>query len=126
MADDRRVPGELRISRLRLRGRHGAYPGERERERDFLVDVSLAVDIAEAARTDDLASTADFAAVAQVLREIVGGPPRRLLETVALEAARAVLERFSQVNEVRLRLAKAEPPGLDADEESVEIGLRRS
>jgi len=59
------------------------------------------------------------------VREVVGGPPRVLLETVVIAVARAVLSRFAALEEVRVRLSVAEPAGLDAAEEAIEVTLAR-
>lgn len=120
-----RLDGWLEIRGLRCVGRHGAYDGEQEIERAFLVDVAVRADPRQAAEADVLSATIDFAALAATVRAIIGGPPRVLLETVALEAARAVLHQFGAAEEVRVRVAKAEPPGLDAAEEAVKIALVR-
>ena len=58
-------------------------------------------------------------------RQSVAAQPRRLLETIAVHAARGVLARYAAVQEVRLRVVKPEPAGLDAAEESVELRLSR-
>lgn len=68
-------------------GRHGVLPEERERGQEFRVDVTLWLDLRPAARTDDLADTVDYAAVATRVVGIISGPPRALIETVAAEIA---------------------------------------
>jgi dihydroneopterin aldolase len=55
----------------------------------------------------------------------MSGPPRLLLETVAVDVARLVLDRYPSVSRVTLRLAKPEPAGLDTAEEVVEVALDR-
>jgi dihydroneopterin aldolase len=123
--DDVSVPGRVALSGLRCMGRHGDLEG-REPERPFLVDVSIDVDLGPVSRSDSYDDVVDLIDLAATVREIVGGPPRLLLETVVVHAARAVLERYAVVSRVSLRLAKSDPPGLDAAEEVVEVSLDRA
>lgn len=116
----------LEIRGLTCRGRHGAYEEERGRERLYCVDLRLRTDVARAAETDDLNDAVDFAALSATVQEVVGGSAQALLETVAVRAARLVLDRFPQASAVWLRLGKSYPPGLDAAEEAVEILLHRA
>jgi dihydroneopterin aldolase len=116
----------LHLRGLRCVGRHGASESERESERDFLVDVAVRLDIRAAAEQDSLAAALDFAALGTTVREVVSGQSRTLLESLAVEVARDVLGRFPAVREVCVRLAKPDPPGLQAIEEAVEIALTRT
>lgn len=115
----------LHITGLRCQGAHGAAEGELERQQTFLVDLALTVDISRAATTDSLEDTVDFAALAATIRQVVAGPSRNILETVAVEAARTAFQRFPAVQVLRFTMRKAEPPGLDAAEEAVEVLLSR-
>lgn len=110
---------------LRCRGRHGAYPGEQDAPRTFLVDLAVEADLAPAVAQDRLDAALDLAALAATAREVVAGPPRTLLESVAVAIANAILERFPAALEARVRLVKPDPPGLDAADEAVELALRR-
>ncbi len=119
------LPGTLQVRSLRCEGRHGAYPGEQETAREFLVDLDVDVDLAPAIGADRLDETLDFAQVAAAVRSVVAGAPRDLLESVAHAIATRLLEAFPRVTRVRVRLAKPEPPGLGAAEEAVELSLER-
>jgi len=111
---------------MRCTGRHGSTPAQREVESTFLVDLSVRADLAPAARSDDLTSAVDLAALAATVREVVGGPSRVLLETVVIAVARTLVERFTALEEVSVRIRMAEPAGLDAAEEAIEVTLARS
>ncbi len=76
--------------------------------------------------SDDLSSAVDLAALAATVREVVGGPSRVLLETVVVAIARALLAQFAALEEVRVRVSVAEPAGLDAAEEAIEVTIVRS
>jgi len=119
------LPGRILIRGLRCRGRQGPTPADQQQAHDYLVDVALSVDIADAVAKDDLAAALDIAEVAACVREEVGRRPRVLLERVAADIARALLERFERVTEVRVKVEKPEPEGLDAAAEAVELTLAR-
>jgi dihydroneopterin aldolase len=76
---------------LRARGRHGVYPAERADGQDFLVDVVLELDLAPAARSDDVADTVHYGHLAGALVEVVSGEPVDLIETLADRLARVCL-----------------------------------
>ena len=120
------LPGRIVIRGLRCRGRQGTTPIEQQQAHDYLVDVSLSVDIAEAVERDDLAAALDISEVAACVREEVARRPRVLVERITADVARALLARFERVSEVTLRVEKPEPAGLDAAAEAVELTLARS
>src|SRR5437588_6294426 len=120
------LPGRIVIRGLRCRGRQGTRPTEQQQAHDYLVDVSLSVDIAEAVERDNLAAALDISSVAACVREEVARRPRVLVERITADVARALLARFERVSEVTLRVEKPEPAGLDAAAEAVELTLARS
>jgi len=119
------LPGRIVIRGLRCRGRQGTTPIEQQQAHDYLVDVSLAVDIAEAVERDNLAAALDISEVAACVREEVARRPRVLVERITADVARALLARFERVSEVTVRVEKPEPAGLDAAAEAVELTLAR-
>jgi 7,8-dihydroneopterin aldolase/epimerase/oxygenase len=85
------VTDTISLTGLKARGYHGVYPVERAQGQDFLVDVVLAVDLAPAAASDDVADTVHYGELADRLVEIVAGPPVALIETLAQRLADACL-----------------------------------
>jgi dihydroneopterin aldolase len=120
------TPGWLEIHALRCDGRHGAYEGEQDRARPFLIDLAVRADLSTAIARDALDATVDIAAIAAAAREIVGGPSRTLLERLASDVAVAILERFPPIEEVRVRIVKPEPDGLGASAEAAAVTLTRA
>ncbi|GGK11953.1 7,8-dihydroneopterin aldolase [Pilimelia terevasa] len=76
---------------LTVRGHHGVFAHERAAGQDFVVDAELEVDLAAAGRSDDLADTVDYGALATGLAGIVGGAPVDLIETLAARLVVACL-----------------------------------
>ena len=119
------MEGTIEIRSLRCRGRQGTTPGERAREQDYLVDIVVRTDLADAVRADDVGSALDISVLAAVVRAAVAERPRALVERITFDVARTVLARFPAVSETRVRVLKPEPEGLGAEAEAVELVLRR-
>ena len=119
------VPGRILIQGLRCRGRQGPTLPDQQQAHDYLVDVALSVDVADAVAQDDLGAALDVAEVASIVRDEVARRPRVLLERMTSDVARALLRRFERVTEVRVKIEKPEPAGLDAAAEAVELTISR-
>jgi dihydroneopterin aldolase len=120
------IPSDVIALRgIRAYGHHGVLPEERERGQLFLVDVDLVTDVSEAAASDDLAATVDYATVARDAVRVVVGTPCDLIETVAVRIADAVLVA-ERVAEVRVTVHKPQAPvGVPFDDVSVTVVRRR-
>jgi dihydroneopterin aldolase len=119
------IDGWVSIRGLRCRARQGVTEEQRAQESDYVVDVWVRTDLHDAVEQDDLDAAIDISAMATTVREEMARRPRALVERMAGDVARAMLERFDAVDEVRVRVEKQEPEGLDADAESVELRLAR-
>jgi dihydroneopterin aldolase len=82
---------QIRLTGLRVRGRHGVYDFERAQGQDFVIDVVLDLDLAPAARSDDVTDTVHYGELAERLAAIVAGEPLRLIESLADRLAAACL-----------------------------------
>jgi dihydroneopterin aldolase len=85
------VADRIELRGLTVRGHHGVFEHERLNGQDFIVDIKVWIDLAAAAASDDLADTLDYGVLAQRAADIVAGPPRNLIETVAAEIADGVM-----------------------------------
>ncbi len=100
----------IRLRGVRARGFHGVFGHERDSGQEFVVDVVLGVlSISKAAKTDDLAHTVDYGAVAQAVVDVIEGPPQNLIETVAVTIADRCLA-FDYVRAVRVTVHKPQAP----------------
>lgn len=72
---------------LTVHGHHGVYDVERDRGQDFVIDVDLSLDLAPAARSDDVGDTVHYGDLAQSLAAAVSGEPVHLIETLAQRLA---------------------------------------
>ena len=83
--------GRIDLTGLRVFGRHGVFEHERIDGQEFVVDVTVWLDLDPAASTDDVAETVDYGALAHRVAAIVAGEPCQLIETVAARVADDVL-----------------------------------
>jgi 7,8-dihydroneopterin aldolase/epimerase/oxygenase len=97
---------------LRLFGRHGVHPEEREQGQDFIFDVEL--DVGERGTSDRLEDAVDYDAVARAVREVSDAHAYDLLEALAAAVADELLRRFSAERAgVRVTKPAVRPAGLE-------------
>ena len=110
---------------MRFYAYHGVMEQERQVGGEYSVSLTVEADLAEAARTDDVADTINYAALyALVEREMA--VPSRLLEHVASRIGRRTLEEYDRVTAVTVKVTKLNPPmGADCKGASVELKLTR-
>lgn len=114
----------IELRGLSVRGRHGVFEHERVEGQEFVIDITLWMDLAEAAASDELSDTYDYGALAQLASDIVAGPPRKLIETVGGEIAdRVMTDQRVHAVEVVVHKPRAPIPQQFAD---VAVVVRRS
>lgn len=97
------------LTGLRVHGYHGVYPEERRTGQDFAVDVRLELDLAAAARSDDVADTVHYGELAEQLASVVAGDPVDLIETLADRLAEVCLSD-ARVDAVEVTVHKPGAP----------------
>jgi len=94
---------------IQFYGHHGLDEAERRLGQRYVVDVELSLDLRPAASSDDLAATADYEKVHQLVVEIGKGTSFHLIETLAERIASVLLERFP-AKAVLVKVKKPSPP----------------
>lgn len=119
-------PDRLSLIGMRFDARHGVLDEEKVTSQPFEVDLVLRADLSAAADRDELSASVDYAALFDLVREIVQGPPRDLIEALAGSIASAVLAATDRalVGGVEVRVRKPMAP-IDGDLETVEVALTR-
>ena len=113
----------IRVTGLRVRGRHGVLDVERREGQTFVVDVVLDADVSPA--NDDLAETVDYAVLAEAMADVVAGEPVNLIETLAQRIADVCL-RDDRVRRAEVTVHKPEVPmNVTLDEVSVTLVRER-
>jgi 7,8-dihydroneopterin aldolase/epimerase/oxygenase len=118
------VDDRIELRGLTVRGHHGVFDHERRDGQDFVVDITVWIDLTVAAASDDLADTVDYGVLAQRAADIVAGPPRQLIETVGAEIADDVL-RDERVHAVEVIVHKPGAP-IPLEFADVAVVARRS
>ena len=75
----------IELHGLRLFGRHGVHPEEKERGQDFVFDVEL--DVGERGVSDRLEDAVDYDAVARAVQEVSDARSYDLLEALSAAVA---------------------------------------
>lgn len=89
-------------------GYHGVLPEENKLGQEFRVSLELSLDTA-APEDDLLSGTVDYRDAVEIVRRIMEGRPRRLLETLAEEIAAALLALHG-IGSAKIRICKPHPP----------------
>ena len=97
------------LRELGFEGRHGATAIERRGLRKFEVDLEVELDGDFGQRTDRLADTVDYSALAEIIVSIGTGEPHRLLESLARRMLDSLQARVPKAR-IRLELRKLNPP----------------
>ena len=123
---DEAVVGQdvLRLEGMRFFGHHGCLADERSAGVHLDVDVEVRTDTREAARTDRVEDTIDYARLVEKCRRVVEDDSYHLVETVAERLAERLLED-PKVGSVRVRVAKRPPLAVAVDRFSVTVERRR-
>ncbi|MDQ3690772.1 MAG: dihydroneopterin aldolase [Chloroflexota bacterium] len=119
-------PDRLSLLGMRFEARHGVLDWEKETPQPFEVDVVLHTDLETASQRDDLAATADYAALSELVREIVEERSFDLIEALAGAISRAVLAATDPtvVDAVEIRVRKPKAP-IDGAFDTVEVAITR-
>ncbi len=109
---------------LRGHGYHGVYLHERETGQLFVVDVTLVIDLAPAAASDDVLDTVHYGELAEQVVAVVEGEPVALIETLATRIATLCLENAA-VEQVEVTVHKPQAP-VQVGFEDVAVTIVRS
>ena len=112
------------IKGLKIYGYHGVNPAEKKDGQNFILDITLHVNLSNACHSDDLADTVNYSSVIKLISAAFTEKSFNLIETAAQHVADAVLSEFKPVLQIDLSLKKPEAP-VKADFEYVCVELSR-
>ncbi|WP_296830233.1 dihydroneopterin aldolase [Thiomicrospira sp.] len=84
----------------------GVHAWEKCQAQPLLFDIELFTTIISAAQTDQLADTVDYAKVSQDIIKLAQQESFELIETLAEQVCQHVLQHYSGVQAIQLKLAK--------------------
>ncbi len=115
----------LRLRNMTFHACHGLLPEEARLGQRFEVDVELRLDLRAAGERDDPDLTVDYAAVYDLVAQVVKGERRYgLVEALAEAVAAALGQRFEALTSARVRVRKPNPP-VDGHFDGLEVEIER-
>lgn len=113
--------GHIYINNMRFHSRHGVLEQERLTGGDFLVSLDARYPLSKAVYSDDVSDTLNYAEVYDIVKKEMS-IPSKLIEHVAGRIGKRLLERMPEIEELTVRLTKANPPmGADCDGAGVQL-----
>jgi len=101
--------GEVALEGMEFYARHGYYEEERKIGNKYTVDVFMTLDMQEAVDEDKLEGTVNYERVYEIVAEVMG-VDASLLEHLAGKLVKKIRATFSEVESVRVRISKHNPP----------------
>lgn len=89
--------------------RHGVLEQETVTGNSFVVNIKIETDLSEAAKSDNISDTVNYAEVYEVIKKEMD-IPSQLLEHVAGRIIRSLRNRFPELGTIELKLSKKAPP----------------
>ena len=117
--------GKIILDDIRFYAYHGVMEQERRVGGEYNVSLTVEADLADAARTDDVADTINYAELYELVKREMA-MPSKLLEHVAARIGQRAIEAFERITAVTVKVTKLNPPmGGDSKGASVEIKVKR-
>lgn len=114
--------GRIRLKDVQFDCIVGILPYERENEQPIILNLTLWLDFAKAAETEDLNESIDYAKLAEELKGFIRLSCFKLVETLVIKTAEYVLEHYPKASAVEVSVAKPKAiPGCLGAEASVKI-----
>lgn len=101
---------KILLSNLGFYGYHGVLKEESVLGQKFFIDIELYVDTKDAGLSDDMNKSVSYADVYEVAKYISENKRYNLIEALAENIAKDVLEKFELVKEIMVRIKKPEAP----------------
>lgn len=101
---------KILIRGLKVFAYHGVNPEEKCDGQNFVLDLTLDVDLAKPCRTDDVEDTVSYSKVAKTVIKVMAEASYDLIERAAQRVAEQVLEEYPPVQSVEVVLKKPEAP----------------
>ena len=115
----------IELKGLRVHAHHGVLEHETCHGQGFSLDIVCWLDFADAAATDDLTLTVNYAELADTALAIAIGTPRQLIETVVVEIAETAMRTYDVLQAIEVTLHKPHAP-IPAVFDDVAVVARRS
>ncbi|MEI3604587.1 dihydroneopterin aldolase [Pseudogracilibacillus sp. SE30717A] len=115
---------KILLNRIEFYGFHGVFPEEKKLGQRFIIDLELETPLETAGKTDDMNDSIDYGEVYGIVKEIVEGEPKDLIEAVAETMAATLFQMFKTLEACRIKVTKPDPP-IQGHYESVAVEIYR-
>ncbi|MDR1467580.1 MAG: dihydroneopterin aldolase [Oscillospiraceae bacterium] len=114
------------VKGLRVFAHHGVNKEEKINGQDFVLDITLWTNTKKAIKSDDLDKTVNYSRIAKFAQKVVGEKEFNLIETAANMLCEKILDKFKNVEKIRILLKKPNAPtDLDFEYMGVELDRKR-
>lgn len=114
--------GKINLGDLQFNCIIGILPHERENEQPIILNVTLWLDFTNAANSEDISYSIDYAKLAEELKRFIRLSCFHLTETLVVKTGKYILEHYPQANAAEVSVRKPQAiPGCNGAEVSVKI-----
>ena len=115
---------KIKLSNMAFYAYHGVFPEETRLGQKFFVDVEIGADFSQAAKTDDIQHTINYASVYQRVKELVENQRFKLLEALAEAIAGALFQENDKIERLKVEIRKPEAP-ISGILDAVSVSIKR-
>ena len=112
------------VKDLKIYAYHGVNPEEKRDGQNFIIDLTLHLDLSVPCQTDNVDDTVSYAKVIKTVAACFTKEKYDLLERAADEVCRELIGKYKKIKEVEITLKKPEAP-IKADFAYVAVALSR-
>ncbi len=98
------------IENLTVMACHGCLPEEKVQQQPFRFDIKAFLNYEDSCCNDDLNSTVNYVALAERVCDFCTNNCFDLLEKLASETCRILMDEFPMIDEIQIELKKTQPP----------------
>jgi dihydroneopterin aldolase len=112
----------IRLNSIEIFAHHGVYDEEIEHGNHFEIDIEVEVPDSSGSSSDSLSNTLDYTQLYKTVNIISENRRYNLLESLAHDICKKILEAFPAIENVGIRLRKLNPP-IGGSVKNVELEL---
>ena len=116
---------KIYLNNMQFFGYHGLFQEEKRLGQRFQADVILFTDLKKAGQSGKMEDSVHYGEAFGAVKEVIEGPSVDLLETLAENLSTRLLEDFSLVDEVMVRIIKPDQP-IQGNYDSVSVEIFRN
>lgn len=117
---------QITITGIHGYGHHGLFENERSNGQDFYVDLILNLDLSQAAQSDAIEDTVNYAEITELTHQEITTDPVNLIEKLAYRIAERILSSHPKIKAITVTVHKPQAPvGLKVQDISVVVNKTR-